>query len=182
MKNYSTKSTTVILYSLNKRFTFPALEIMVLTFADVSKFSMTVETPILQSRWIQTGKDESTSHSPRVEQSSFYCDGHRIKQVSIALQQLWTRSRIKIDERTDITIFHHISQFTHQHVHIQHPTVLSRRDAEGSQINTESVVKHFIQDVAKLHPQVLSAPPLKLRGGIRWANEERICYLVDICQ
>lgn len=76
---------------------------MILTSAEVSRFSMTVESLILQLWWIQTGKDESTCHSPRVEQSSFNCDGYCIEQVSITLQQLWTQSRI--DQHSDITTF-----------------------------------------------------------------------------
>lgn len=70
-----------------------------------------------------------------------------------------------------ISSFIHPLQVTHQHVHVQHPAVLSRTDAEGTQVHALSVVEHFIECVTKLHPQLLPSTPLKLWSGICWATK-----------
>lgn len=70
------------------------------------------------------------------------------------------------------SIFDFDKWFTHQHVHIQHPAVLSRADAEWTQVHAVPVVEHFIEYVTKLHPQLLPSTPLKLRSGVRWAEKQ----------
>lgn len=61
---------------------------------------------------------------------------------------------------------------THQHVHIQHPAVLPRTDAEGPQVDAALVVKYPVEGIRNLCAQVITSSPFEFWGSIGWTTQD----------